>query len=33
MTATALDRLPALPCAQLLDWQLIDARPEELESV
>lgn len=27
--ATALDRLPAPPCAQLLGWQVLDARPDE----
>lgn len=29
MTATALDRLPAPPCARLLGWHLLDARPAE----
>lgn len=27
--ATALDRLPAPPCAELLGWKLLDARPDE----
>jgi uncharacterized protein (TIGR00369 family) len=27
--ATALDRLPAPPCAQLLGWKVLDARPDE----
>jgi len=27
MIATALDRLPAPPCAQLLGWKVLDARP------
>jgi uncharacterized protein (TIGR00369 family) len=29
MIATALDRLAAPPCAKLLGWHLLDARPEE----
>ena len=29
MIATALDKLPAPPCAKLLGWHLLDARPEE----
>jgi uncharacterized protein (TIGR00369 family) len=29
MIATALDRLPAPPCAQLLGWKVLDARPGE----
>jgi uncharacterized protein (TIGR00369 family) len=29
MTATALDRLVPPPCATLLGWHLIDARPKE----
>lgn len=29
MIATALDRLPAPPCAQLLGWKVLDARPDE----
>lgn len=29
MVATALDRLPAPPCAVLLGWHIVDARPEE----
>ena len=29
MIATALDNLPAPPCARLLGWHLLDARPEE----
>lgn len=29
MPATALDALPAPPCAKLLGWRLIDARPLE----
>jgi uncharacterized protein (TIGR00369 family) len=29
MIATALDRLPAPPCAKLLGWHLIDARPKD----
>ena len=29
MIATALDHLPAPPCATLLGWHLLDARPEE----
>lgn len=29
MIATALDRLPAPPCARLLGWHLLDARPAE----
>ncbi len=28
MTPTALDRLPTPPCAALLGWRLLDARPE-----
>ncbi|MES3027797.1 MAG: PaaI family thioesterase [Pseudomonadota bacterium] len=27
--ATALDHLPAPPCAQLLGWRLLDARPSD----
>lgn len=27
--ATALDHLPAPPCAQLLGWRVLDARPED----
>jgi uncharacterized protein (TIGR00369 family) len=27
--ATALDRFPAPPCAQLLGWRVLDARPED----
>jgi uncharacterized protein (TIGR00369 family) len=27
--ATALDRVPAPPCAKLLGWHVLDARPEE----
>lgn len=27
--ATALDHLPAPPCAELLGWKLLDARPDE----
>lgn len=27
--ATALDRLPTPPCAQLLGWRLLDAKPEK----
>ena len=29
MIATALDSLPPPPCAQLLGWRLLDARPEQ----
>jgi uncharacterized protein (TIGR00369 family) len=29
MIATALDKLPAPPCAKLLGWHLLDARPDE----
>lgn len=29
MIATALDQLPAPPCARLLGWNLLDARPQE----
>jgi len=29
MIATALDHIPAPPCATLLGWRLLDARPEE----
>jgi uncharacterized protein (TIGR00369 family) len=29
MVATALDRLPAPPCAQLLGWHILDAKPEQ----
>src|SRR6478672_5414204 len=29
MIATALDHLPAPPCAKLLGWQLLDTRPKE----
>ena|SRR5690349_3976382 len=29
MVATALDRLPAPPCAVLLGWHVIDAEPEQ----
>jgi uncharacterized protein (TIGR00369 family) len=29
MIATALDKLPAPPCARLLGWHLLDARPKE----
>ena len=29
MIATALDHIPAPPCATLLGWHLLDARPEE----
>jgi uncharacterized protein (TIGR00369 family) len=29
MIATALDHLPAPPCAKLLGWHLLDARPSE----
>jgi uncharacterized protein (TIGR00369 family) len=28
MTVTALDRIPAPPCAQLLGWRILDANPE-----
>ncbi len=28
MIATALDRLPAPPCAQLLGWKVLDSRPD-----
>lgn len=28
MTATALDDLPAPPCAQLLGWHILEAEPE-----
>jgi len=27
--STALDRLPRPPCAQLLGWKVLDARPED----
>ena len=27
--ATALDRLPRPPCAELLGWQVLDARPAD----
>ena len=29
MLATALDNLPAPPCARLLGWRLLDARPRD----
>src|SRR3954465_3384191 len=29
MIATALDHIPAPPCATLLGWRLLDARPDE----
>jgi uncharacterized protein (TIGR00369 family) len=29
MTATALDTLPAPPCAVLLGWKILDAKPEQ----
>lgn len=29
MIATALDHLPSPPCARLLGWHLLDARPQE----
>ena len=29
MVATALDNLPAPPCARLLGWHLLDARPKD----
>ena len=29
MIATALDQIPAPPCATLLGWHLLDARPDE----
>ena len=29
MTATALDALPAPPCARLLGWRILDARPAD----
>ncbi|WP_050422033.1 PaaI family thioesterase [Bradyrhizobium tropiciagri] len=29
MIATALDHIPRPPCANLLGWQLVDARPQE----
>lgn len=29
MTATALDRLPRPPCAELLGWHVVDARPAD----
>ena len=29
MVKTALDRIPAPPCAVLLGWHLIDAKPEQ----
>jgi uncharacterized protein (TIGR00369 family) len=29
MVATALDRLPAPPCAILLGWHILDAKPEQ----
>ena len=29
MIATALDNLPAPPCAKLLGWHLLDARPSD----
>jgi len=29
MPTTALDGIPAPPCAQLLGWHLIDAKPEQ----
>ncbi len=29
MIATALDHIPAPPCATLLGWHLLDARPDE----
>jgi uncharacterized protein (TIGR00369 family) len=29
MIATALDRLPAPPCAILLGWHILDAKPEQ----
>ena len=29
MIATALDHLPVPPCARLLGWKLLDARPQE----
>ena len=29
MVITALDRIPPPPCAQLLGWHLLDAKPEE----
>jgi uncharacterized protein (TIGR00369 family) len=29
MVATALDRIPAPPCALLLGWHILDAKPEQ----
>lgn len=29
MIATALDQIPTPPCAKLLGWQLVDARPQD----
>ena len=29
MTKSVFDRMPAPPCAQLLGWRFIDARPEQ----
>lgn len=29
MIATALDQIPKPPCAKLLGWQLVDARPQD----
>lgn len=29
MTATALDRIPPPPCAQLLGWRILDAKPDQ----
>jgi len=29
MIATALDHIPKPPCAKLLGWQLVDARPQD----
>ncbi|MBR0696807.1 PaaI family thioesterase [Bradyrhizobium lablabi] len=29
MIATALDHIPAPPCARLLGWRLLDARPKD----
>ncbi len=29
MIATALDHIPRPPCANLLGWQLVDARPQD----
>ena len=29
MTATVLDNIPAPPCAMLLGWKILDAKPEQ----